>query len=225
MAYILNKAPVLCRSVFRKNIISGPVNKNTLVRSYEHLTNRTNKTNSWAEQKYKLKDNISDGYQLVYREHSTINGTIIAAYHIGWICFAAATFSSGYLMYVNPPVLKKGTSGILRTGYVLRPLTDVQRVLILFTSFAFSAILIVVSKGLPLRIYYSSKEKVYKAVFVNRIFGKKQIETFGEGTVVPVSNRKFLRDSFFKINNRIVLLDKECFPVPYVRERMLRKTE
>lgn len=221
MAYILNKIPLLCRPAFRKNIISGPINKNTLVKNYEHLTN---KTNPWAEQKYKLKDNMSDGYRLVYREHSTINAIITAAYHIGWIGFVSNIFCIGYLLYMKPPVREKGTEGVLQSG-LLRPLSALERIFMLFASFTISIILIVGSKTIPFRIYHNSVERMYKGVFVTRVMGKKQIETFGEGTVMPAFSRKSLGNLLFNINGRIVILDKECFPVPYVRERMIRKTE
>lgn len=220
MAYILSKAPILCRSVFHKNIISGPVNKNALVRSYEHLAN---KTNPWAEQKYKQKDNISDGYRLVYREHSTMNGFVAAAYHIGWLGFGFSIFCMGYLIYMKPPVQEKGTKGVFLSEDTLKPLTNVGRVVLLLLSFTVSIVLIVGSKTIPFRIYYNSAEKVYKAVFVSRILGKKQIETFGAGTVVPVFSRKRVGDILFNINGRIVILDKECFPVQSVREQMLCK--
>lgn len=219
MAYILNKALILRRSAFYKNIISGSINKNTLMNHQEHLTN---KTNSLAEKKYKLKDNISNDYQLVYREHSTINTVVVGAYHIGWLGLVAGTLSIGYLIYKNPPVREKGSEEVL-DGRVLRPLTSLERVLMLLASFAVSIILIVSSRTIPIRIYHSPTEKVYKAVFVNRIFGKKQMETFSEGGAVPVFSRKSPGDLLFNINGRIVLLDKECFPVPYVRERMIRK--
>lgn len=218
MAYILNKTPILRRSTFYKNIISGSINKNTLV-NHEHLTN---KTNPMAEKRFKLKDNISDGYRLIYREHSVVNIVVAGAYHIGWIGLVAGTFSLGYLIYKNPPVREEGTEGILHSGRVLRPLTALERVFMLFASFTVSIILIVISKTIPFRIYHNSTEKVYKAVFVNRIFSKKQMETFSEGSAVPVFNQ-YLGDILFNINGRIVLLDKECFPVPNIRERMIRK--
>lgn len=221
MAYILNKVPLLCRSVFRKNIISGPINKNTLVKNYEHFTNRTSR---WAERKYKLKDNISDGYRLVYREHPTRIFTIFATYHLGWIGFASSIFCAGYLIYMKPPVREKGIEGILEDE-VLRPLSALERILALLTSFTMSIILIVCSKIIPFRIYHNSTEKIYKGVFVNRILGKKQIETFGEGTAVPVFSCKSLRNLLFNINGRIVILDEESFPVQCVRERMIHKTE
>jgi len=220
MAYIMNKIPILCRPVFHKNIIFGPINKNVLVKSYEHLTN---KTNPWAEKKYRLKDNISDDYRLVYREQLGVNTITVAAYHIGWISLISSIFIIGYMIYEKPP-LKKETEIIGSKG-ILRPLTTLQRVFMLFTSFAVSIILIVGSRTIPFRIYHNPTEKIYKAVFVSRVFGKMQTETFGEGTVVPVFSRKFLGDILFNINGRIVILDKECFPVPYVREQMIRKTE
>ncbi|XP_011685567.1 PREDICTED: uncharacterized protein LOC105448599 [Wasmannia auropunctata] len=217
MAYILNKATVLCRPVFRKNIISGPLNKITLVKSNQQMTN---KTNAWAEQKYKLMDNISDGYRLVYRELSAISTTITVAYHAGWLGVAVSTISLGYLIYMRPPVQDtvRGSDEKL-----LMPLSAVGRIIALLGSFAVAAILIVGSKTIPYRIYYNAAEKVYKAVFVNRILGKKQIETFGEGTVVPVFSRKYIGDILFKINGRIVILDKECFPVQSIRDQMICK--
>lgn len=223
MAYILNKAQILCRPAFLKNIISSPINKR--LKSYKHFSNRTN---VWTEKKYKLKDNISDDYRLVYREHSSFNMMIAVAYHVGWMGIVAGTLSTGYLIFMKPPVYeKKGMEGVLIKEYegIVEPLTNVGRVLMLCASFAISTLLIVCSKTIPFRIYYNSAEKVYKGVFVHRIFGKKQIETFGEGTVIPVFSRKSLGHIFFNMNGRIVILDKECFPVPSIREQMICKTE
>ncbi|XP_018376140.1 PREDICTED: uncharacterized protein LOC108769597 [Trachymyrmex cornetzi] len=218
MAYLLNKTSILWRPVFHKNIISGPINKNTLVKSYEHLTN---KTNAWAEQKFKLKDNISNGYRLVYREQLTMCRFIILTYHFGWTCLAVSLFTLGYFIY-KPPVQERITNTLPDGELTLRSLSNLERLLFILGIFTVSIILIVGSKTIPFRIYYSSTDKIYKAVFVNRILGKTQMETFGEGTVVPVFSRG---DTFFNINDRIVILDKECFPVQSVRERMIRKTE
>ncbi|XP_012539734.1 uncharacterized protein LOC105838598 [Monomorium pharaonis] len=219
MAYILGKASILCRSGFRMNIIPGSINKNTFVRSYEYLSN---KTNPWAEQKYKQKDNISDNYQLVYREQSFINLVTTSGYHIGWLGLVTSTICLGYVIYKKPPVQEKGSEDAPTTE-VIRPLTAMERIVLLFLSFVISTVLIVGTRTLPFRIYHDPVGKMYKAVFVSRILGKKQIETFGEGTVVPVFSRKSLGDLLFNINGRVVILDKECFPVQYVRERMLRK--
>jgi len=191
-----------------------------LVKRYEHLN-----TNPWAEKKFKLMDNISDDYRLVYREHSSFNVLISIAYHVGWLGLVSTTLSMGYLIYKNPSVQQeKGMEGVLQSEKLFKPLSNVGRVLMIIGSFAVCIVLIVCSKTIPFRIYHNSAEKMYKAVFVNRIFGKKQIETFGEGTIVPTFSRKFLGDLFFNINGRNVLLDKECFSVPYIHEQMIRKS-
>lgn len=222
MAYILNKAQILCRPAFLKNIISSPINKR--LKSYEHFSNRTN---AWTEKKYKLKDNISDSYRLIYREHSTISMVFAVAYHMGWMGIVTSTLSMGYLIYMKPPLQEKGMEGVLRKEHegLIMPLTTMGRVLMLCASFAISMVLVVGSKTIPFRIYHNPVEKVYKAVFAHRIFGKKQIETFGENTVIPVFNRKSRGNVLFNMNGRIVILDKECFPVPSIREQMIRKTE
>ncbi|XP_018318251.1 uncharacterized protein [Mycetomoellerius zeteki] len=222
MAYLLNKTSILCRPVFHKNIISGPINKNTLVKSYEHLTN---KTNTWAEKKYKLKDNISNGYKLIYREQLTMNMLITSTYYVGWISFALSLYTLGYFIYMKPPVLKGVKNVLSEEKLTLKPMNNLERLLLILASFTLSIILIVGSKTIPFRIYYNSADKIYKAVFVKGILGKTQMETFGEGTVIPVFNRKNQADFLFNINGRIVILDKECFPVQSVRERMIRKTK
>ncbi|XP_011873110.1 PREDICTED: uncharacterized protein LOC105564938 [Vollenhovia emeryi] len=223
MAYILSRSPVLCRSAFRKNVICGPVNKIILAKSMVNLPNRTN---VWAEKKFKLQDNISNAYRLVYREESVINGTCFAAYHIGYIGLALSTFFLGYLILVKPPLPENRLMEDALDEGVVKPLTNVGRVVTLFISFVVSVVLIVSSRAFPFRIYHNPAEKMYKAVFVSRIFGKKQIETFGDGTVVSVfDSRRSLGDILFYINRRLVILDAECFPAPYVREQMIRKTE
>ncbi|XP_018337172.1 PREDICTED: uncharacterized protein LOC108745491 [Trachymyrmex septentrionalis] len=221
MAYLLNKTSILWRPVFHKNIISGPINKNTLVRSHEYLTN---KTNAWAEQKYKLKDNISNGYRLVYREQSNLCTLITSTYHFGWLSLAASLFILGYFI-LKPPVQEEVENTLSDDQLILRPSSNLERLLLIFGSCTLAIIFIVGSKTIPFRIYYNSVDKIYKAVFVNRILGKTQMETFGEGTAVPAFNRKNRNGIFFKINGRIILLDKECFPVQSIRERMICKTE
>lgn len=219
MTHILNRAQVWCRSAFLKNIISSPSKRN----NYEYFTNRTN---AIAEKKYKLKDNISDDYRLVYREHSTISRVMVVAYHMGYIGIATSILSMGYFIVKRPPLQEEGMEGVLQKyDNVIIPLSNVGRVLMLCASFAVSIVLIVASKTIPFRIYHNPMEKMYRAVFVSKIFGKKQIETFGEGTVIPVFRRKSLGNVLFNMNGRIVILDKECFPVQSVREQMIRKTE
>ncbi|XP_011050179.1 PREDICTED: uncharacterized protein LOC105143501 [Acromyrmex echinatior] len=221
MAYLLNKTSILWRSVFHKNIISGPINKNTLVKNYKHLAH---KTNAWTEQKYKLKDNISNGYRLVYREHSNICTLIILTYHFGWLSLAANLSVLGYFVCMKPPVQEETENLLPDDKLILRPSSNLGRLLLILGSFTISIILIVGSKTIPFRIYHNSADKIYKAVFVNRILGKTQMETFGESTIVPVFSRN-RGDIFFKINGRIVILDKECFPVQSMRERMIHKIE
>ncbi|XP_018046050.1 PREDICTED: uncharacterized protein LOC108685667 [Atta colombica] len=221
MIYLLNKTSILWRPVFHKNIISGPINKNTLVKSYKHLNN---KTNAWTEQKYKLKDNISNDYQLVYREQSSICTLITSTYHFGWLSLATSLFTLGYFIYMKSPVQEGIENTLSDDELILRPFSNWEKLLLIFGSFTISIMLIVSSKAIPFRIYYNSADKIYKAVFVNRILGKTQMETFSEGTVVPVFNRN-RGDIFFKLNGRIVILDKECFPVQSIRERMICKTE
>ncbi|CAL1676305.1 unnamed protein product [Lasius platythorax] len=222
MACMLSKAPILCRATFHKNITFGSVTKITRLQSYEHYSNRTN---AIAEQKFRLKDNISKDYKLVYREQGIINITTTIAYNAGWIGIILSASLMGYIIYKNPPV-----EGVERTfgqdaKGVIKPLSKLNRALIILFGFAASLTLIIGSKAIPFRIYYSSAEKLYKALFVRSVLGKKQIVTFGEGTAVPIFKRKHLGDLLFKINGRTVLLDKECFPVPFVRERMISKTD
>ncbi|XP_072753863.1 uncharacterized protein [Anoplolepis gracilipes] len=215
MAYIL-KAPILCRTVFHKNIIFGSITKT----SYKHLSN---KINIIAEQKFRLKDNISNDYKIVYREQEIINLITTISHYSGWIGVIFSAFLTGYVIYKNPPV-EKEIETEFKNGGIIRPLSKLSRAVMLFFSFAVSVTLIICSKMIPFRIYYSPVEKLYKAVFVRSILGKKQILIFGEGTAVPIFKREHVGDILFKINGHTVLLDKECFPVPYVRERMIHKT-
>ncbi|KAL6267767.1 hypothetical protein P5V15_000836 [Pogonomyrmex californicus] len=219
MTCILNKTSALCRSIFHKNIVFDPVIK--ISRLKIHSEHVTNKINAWTEKKYKQKDNINSNYQLVYREQTTISRTIILTYHFGWVSLVISGLTIGYLIYMKPPIKEEDT--YISPKLRLR-LNALNRLLVVSLIFAASIVLIIVSKMLPLRIYHSSMEKMYKAVFVNAIFGKKQIETFGEHTIVPIFNGKRKGDLLFNINGRIVLLDKESFSVQSVREQMIRKT-
>ncbi|XP_070160844.1 uncharacterized protein [Polyergus mexicanus] len=219
MACILSKAPILCRTIFRKNIIFGSITK--ITRSDSHYSNRTNII---VEQKFRLKDNISNDYKIIYREQGIVNTTITIAHNGGWIGIIFSVFLVGYLIYVNPPV-KEEAKDTFSNGGIINPLSKLARVGIVLFTFAASVSLIVLSKMIPFRIYYNSAEKLYKAVFVRSILGKKQILTFGEGTAVPKFKRAHTGNILFNINGRTVLLDKACFPVPYVRERMICKTD
>lgn len=217
MACILSKAPILCRTTFHKNIIFGSVTK--ITRSYPHYSNRTNII---AEQKFRFKDNISNDYKIIYREQGIVNIITTIAHNAGWIGVILSVFLTGYIIYVNPPVEKEPTK-TFSNGGMIKPLSKLARAGIVLFSFAASVSLIVCSRMIPFRIYYNSAEKLYKAVFVRSILGKKQIITFGEGTAVPKFKRAHTGDILFNINGRTILLDKECFPVPYVRERMICK--
>lgn len=219
MACILNKAPILCRTTFYRNIIFGSVTKVT--RNYQHYTNRTNII---AERNFKLKDNISSDYKLIYREQGIINIITTIAYYGGCVGVIFNVFLAGYIIYVNPPV-EEEVKTTFSSGGIIKPLSKLGRVGILLFTFVTSISLILCSRMIPFRIYHSPVEKLYKAVFVPSILGKKQIVTFGEGTAVPKFKRKHIGNVLFNINGRTVLLDKECFPVPYVRERMICKTD
>lgn len=218
MACILSKAPIFCRATFRKNIIFASVTKITRGKTYEHFTNRTN---IFAERKFKLKDNISSDYKLIYREQGIINVITTIAHNGGWMGVIFSVFLAGYIICKNPPVEEGATTTTFNNGGIIRPLSKLNRAAIVLFTFVSSVTLILCSKGIPFRIYHSPAEKLYKAVFVRSLLGKKQVVTFGEGTVVPAFKRKHLGDVLFNINGRIVILDKECFPVPHVRERMI----
>ncbi|XP_019698890.2 uncharacterized protein LOC105187429 isoform X1 [Harpegnathos saltator] len=72
MAYILSKIPVLYRAAYYKNIILGPAKITHLGAKITHIRNHGYsspvKLHSLEEQKFKLKDKISDDYKLIYKE-------------------------------------------------------------------------------------------------------------------------------------------------------------
>ncbi|XP_012227876.1 uncharacterized protein [Linepithema humile] len=219
MAYILSKIPILCQTAFHKNIRFKSAVKMISIRNC-HITNRTN---PMAEQRFKLKDNISSDYKLIYREHKIVNFVTIVAYTCGWLGLTAGTMSMGYLIYKNPPLQQEG----IKDGSgkeILKPLSQFGRITAICASITLSILAIIASKVIPFRIYHNPTEKLYKAIFVSNALGKAQILTFGEGTVVPKFGRKYIGDLLFDINGYTVLLDKECFPVPYAREQMIRRT-
>lgn len=217
MACILSRAPIFCRAAFHKNIIFRSVTQIKRVYSFEHLTN---KTNPFVEQKFRLKDNISKDYKLVYREQKFVNTVITIAHIFGWVGAIFGVLLTGYIIYKNPP-MNEGLE--FKEGGIIMPLSNLNKALILIGCSGICVTLIICSRIIPFRIYHSATEKLYKAIFVPSMSGKKQIITFGEYTAVPIFKRKHMGDIFFKINGRIVLLDKECFPVPFMRERMIQK--
>lgn len=217
MAYILNKTPILCRAAFYKNIIFGPVTK--IARSCMYQSNRTNII---AEREFKLKDNISSNYKLIYREQRLINIIITVVYNSAWVGIIFCTFFIGYLIYKNPPVEQK--IKVVSPNAYIGPLNKLARIGIILFSFALTIAVLLCCRIIPFRIYHSPAEKLYKVVFVRSIFDKQQIVTFGEGTAVPLFKHKHIGDTLFNINGRIILLDKECFPVQHMREQMIRKT-
>ncbi|KAL0116066.1 hypothetical protein PUN28_011135 [Cardiocondyla obscurior] len=223
MIYILDKARILCRSTFRKDVISGFINKKPPARNMEHYPNH--RRNTWSETKFKMKDNVSDDYKIVYREISAMNGLIVIGYYAGWVGLAVNISTLGYFIYDRNSLQKRGLKGVLHDESKTGPFTLVQQGFLWFTSTIVTVILIYGSRMLPFRIYHNPKEKMFKAVFVRDILGKKRIETFGEGTLEPAFKQKDGGKVFFKMNNRIALIDQEFFPVPYVYEQMLRKTK
>lgn len=217
MAYILNKTPILCRAAFHKNIILGSVTK--ITKSYMH---QTNKTNVIAERNFRLKDNISNNYKLIYREQTAMNVMITFAYNVSWLGIIFCTVFIGYLIYKNPPVEDKKLT--FNSDVYMPSLSKLARIAMLLFSLATTVTVIVCCRIIPFRIYYNPAEKLYKAVFVRSILCKKQIVTFGEGTAIPIFKRKHTGNLLFNVNGRIVLLDRECFPIPYIREQMICKT-
>ncbi|XP_025266063.1 uncharacterized protein LOC112638460 [Camponotus floridanus] len=218
MAYILNKTSILCRAAFHKNIILGSVTK--ITKSYMH---QTNKTNIIAEQKFRLKDNISNNYKLIYREQRAMNVMITLAYNTAWLGIIFCTVFMGYLIYKNPPVEEHKKLTFISSAYA-SSLSKSARTAILLFSLALTITVIVCCRIIPFRIYYSPAEKLYKAVFVRSILCEKHIVTFGEGTAMPIFKRKHTGNILFNVNGRIILLDKESFPIPYMREQMIYKT-
>jgi len=182
----------------------------------DHLTNRTNLK---AEQQFKLKDNVNNNYKLIYREQRNISFMIVSSYYFGWLGFICSTFGLGYLLIKNPPLREKGKIDDFG-GEVMIPLSKFGRIAMVFGGIALSFSIIMVSKIMPIRIYHNPTEKLYKAVFAYNVWSKAPLLTFGEGTVVPKFN-KYFKDLVFNINGHTILLDKESFPVPYVREQMI----
>lgn len=218
MAYILSKTPILCRAAFHKNIIFGPVTKITKSCMYQ-----SNKTNIIAEREFKLKDNISNNYKLIYREQRYFNIIVTLIYNSAWVGIIFGTFLMGYLIYKNPPVEEQKTK-IFTTNSYMKPLSKLARIGVTLFSLALTIVVLLCCRMIPFRIYHSPAEKLYKIVFVRSIFDKQQIITFGEGTAVPLFKREHVGDVLFNINGRITLLDKECFPVQHMREQMICKT-
>lgn len=218
MAYITNKALILCRPAFHKNIIYGPVTKITLVKTCYHFTNRTNIK---AEEYFKRKDNISNDYKLIYREEKNFNLCISFAYHVGWIGIIASLISAVYVILRDPPKEEEILIGVWKEPYKL--VSDPVKIIGSCCGLIVGGIILYVSRMFPFRIYHNHKEKLYKAVFAS-IIGTRKIVTFGEGTAVQKYKHQFFKD-LFDVNGHTVVLDEYSFPVPFIREQMIRKSK
>lgn len=218
MANIMNKALLLCRPAFHKNIIYGPFNKITLVKTCYHFTNRTNVK---AEEYLKRKDNISNDYKLIYRDETNLIICVSFAYHCGWIGTIAILLSAVYIILRDPPKEEEVVVGLFRQPYKLP--SDPIKLIASCCGLIMCSVILYVSRIFPFRIYHNQKEKLYKAVFAS-IMGTKKIVTFGEGTAVQKYKHKYFKD-LYDINGHTILLEEESFPVPFVREQMICKSK
>lgn len=217
MACILNKTPVLYRAAYYRNIIFSPVFKVTCVKNYGYFS--PNKSDVIVEKRFKLKDNITDDYKLIYREHNTIHKTIVFSYYSGWFCLLFGICITGYMIIEKPPLKTEEIKGLFTS---VQPESKVSRILIMISSVLLPIMLIYVIRMMPFRIYYSSSQKLYKAIFIKDIWRKESIEIFGENSAIPLFSRfKILEDTIFKINGRSILLDRYCFAVQATREKMI----
>ncbi|XP_011146610.1 uncharacterized protein LOC105187492 isoform X2 [Harpegnathos saltator] len=221
MAYILSKTPVLYRTTYYRNIILSPVAKHICIKNSRYFSSI--KSDRLTEKRFKLKDNISDDYKLIYREYNRIPQLISITYYTGWFGVCFVIYIVGYIIIKNPLVSDKE----VETSFSKEKLsTETDRIFMIISGMFLSIVLILGSQMFPFRIYHNCSQKLYKAIFVSNILGKKQIEIFGEGTIIPMfKDFEHLSDIFFKINDRIVLLDKRCFQKPVLYEMMIRKVK
>ncbi|XP_032674860.1 uncharacterized protein LOC116845829 [Odontomachus brunneus] len=222
MAYILSKTPILYRAAYYKNIITGPFAKVTCAKNYGYFS--PVKSDTLIEKRFRLKDNIADDYKLIYREHNAVRVLITCSYYTGWISLLAGVIIVGYLLIENPPLDSKEVEDLFG---IIKFENELSRLLVASSGIILPIIFIRCIRIIPFRIYYSSLQKLYKVIFVpNILYRKKNIETFGEGCAVSIFNRfNFLADTFFKINGRIVMLDRDYFTVQAIREKMIYRTK
>ncbi|RLU15376.1 hypothetical protein DMN91_012370 [Ooceraea biroi] len=224
MICILNKAPLLYRAAFCKNITLGRMTKLILARNCKH---QTNKTPVRMQERFRLKDNVSYDYKLIYRDEKKVLTIIFSTYHFGWIGLFATLSCMVYVLYdvfvLQTPEDHRPDSLL---GVEMSPLSHLHRFDLLCIATLMASMLIIYSRAIPIRIYHNPKEKLYKVVLINNIFRKGKVVTFAEGSAVPVFKRgSFIKDSLFYVNNnRMILLDEDSFPVPAEREKMLCKT-
>ncbi|XP_014489238.1 PREDICTED: uncharacterized protein LOC106752214 [Dinoponera quadriceps] len=247
MACILSRTPILYRATYFKSVICNPIAQVIRVKNYGHFD--PIKSDSILEKKLKLKDNISDDYKLIYREHTTIHRLIILSYNGGWLFLFLSILNAIYIIITDPTLSKPykrlyqeepdekyleenidEEGRLMNTDEEGNPLITMQppskfsKIISVFGGIVTSAILIITTKTMPLRIYHSPKQKLFKGMFVSNIIHGKKLEIFSEGSAV-VMFRKFMPEALFKINGRIVLLDKECFAVQKLREMMIHKAK
>jgi len=146
------------------------------------------------------------------------------AYYGGGIGTVITLIIIAYLFY-DIFVLKTPEKDSYRdfSHFTLRPLSKLNIFDLLCIVMLGTVVLVKCSKIIPLRIYHNSKEKLYKVVFVNNILKKGELVTFAEGTAIPVFKPKETGNILFYVNNHMILLDEESFPVPYQREQMIHK--
>jgi len=185
---------------------------------------RTNKTDIRTQEKLRCKDNVSSGYKLIYREERNVIRITAMAYYFGGMAIVITLIIMAYLFY-DIFVLKTPKDFYHKLSiYKSRSLSKLDIFDLLCVAMLIAVVLVKCSKIIPLRIYHNSKEKLYKVVFVNNLLKKGELVTFAEGTAVPVFKPKETGNTLFYVNNRMILLDEESFPVPYQRENMIRKT-
>lgn len=221
MACILKRAPILCRAACQKNIIHNSLLQVIRVRNYGHFS--PNKSDTLIEKRFKLKDSISDDYKLIYREHKTLNATIIISYYSGWFFSTLGILILGYILIKDPPIVEQEEEIANKQVSLFSPKT--RRIFIVLSTVALPITLVMISRAMPFRIYYSPSQKLFKAVFVSNILRRKQIKTFSEGSAIPMFKRsRFMADSLFKINGHTTLLDRDSFAVQAIREKMICRT-
>jgi hypothetical protein len=168
---------------------------------------------------------VNSDYKLIYREEQNVITITSMAYYSGGIGIVITLGIIAYLFY-DIFVLKTSQKDLYNdlSHFTLGPLSKVNIFDLLCVIMLGTIVLVKYSKIIPLRIYHNSKKKLYKVVFVNNILKKGKLVTFAEGTAVPVFKSKKIGNILFYVNNHMILLDEESFPVPYQREQMICKT-
>lgn len=167
----------------------------------------------------KKTDNVPKNYQLVYRETSYTGAGVMYHSLNFFTCLSVAT--AGYMWYNNESLFDPNAENQMIT----RPW---HGVVVVMTLAGFYLLAFVTRRRYPVRVYYSEKDKMYKAIFVGKVpYTVEQYEFPKQSlTFVAKDSILFWKNSLFNHDGRRkILLFEEKFKTPSDFHQMLKPHE